>query len=107
MNRRFSRRSFLKKAAGATVAAPMINLYSYKVFAGIDNKYSARAIDLVNDTLTIDMLSILVDFTTMMGTEFGDSSATADGMALSDAQLQKIEDSATDVFSSCCWTFRV
>ena len=97
MTKKVSRRQFVK-AAAATITAPMINLGSFKVFAATDKRYSARAIDLVNDTLTIDMLSILVDFTTMMGTAFGDQAATADAMAISDLQMRKIVDSATDVF---------
>lgn len=60
------RRTVLKSAAagalavGATLAAPFVNLRRYRLFAGSDQEYSARCIDLVTGSLVIDMLAPLV-----------------------------------------------
>jgi membrane dipeptidase len=57
----------LKASAGlgvASVVAPMINLGRYQVFAATPQKYSARAVKLVQRSLVIDMLAPLkLDFT--------------------------------------------
>jgi membrane dipeptidase len=53
-----SRRSFLKMAAGAAVTGPFINLGRHQLFAADGAVYSARAIELVADSLVIDMLSL-------------------------------------------------
>ncbi|MCB1024625.1 MAG: membrane dipeptidase [Acidobacteria bacterium] len=62
-----SRRRLLKLAAIAgtgAIAAPMLNLGRFELFAGSNTEYSARAIDLVKESTVIDMLSILtLDFT--------------------------------------------
>jgi membrane dipeptidase len=55
----FTRRSFVKMAAGTAVAAPFINLGSYMAFGANVPSYSARAIELVEGSLVIDMLSLL------------------------------------------------
>lgn len=44
-------------AAGAVVAAPMINLGRYRLFAGGVTEYSKRAVKLVTESTVIDMLS--------------------------------------------------
>ncbi|HET9984517.1 MAG TPA: hypothetical protein VFQ38_13045, partial [Longimicrobiales bacterium] len=44
-------------AAGAVVAAPMINLDRYRLFAGVATEYSKRAVKLVTESTVIDMLS--------------------------------------------------
>jgi membrane dipeptidase len=57
-----SRRKFLKSAAGAcgaVMAAPMINLGRYQVFANSDTTYSVRAIELMQQAIVIDMLGNL------------------------------------------------
>ncbi|MFY9554368.1 MAG: membrane dipeptidase, partial [Blastocatellia bacterium] len=57
-----SRRHLLKSVAGAgfvTLAAPMINLGRYRLFASSSKEYSTRAIDLVKRSTVIDMLSPL------------------------------------------------
>lgn len=57
-----TRRDLVKLAvgtAGATLAAPMINLRRYRLFAWSGQEYSARCIDLVSGSLVIDMLSPL------------------------------------------------
>ena len=61
-----SRRDLLKRAAAACaglVAAPMINLSRYQIFANSTTEYSKRAIDLVKQSTVVDMLSVLtLDF---------------------------------------------
>jgi membrane dipeptidase len=50
-------------AASAAVAFPMVNFGQYRVFAETPKTYSARAIKVVQETLTIDMLApIKLDF---------------------------------------------
>jgi len=53
-----SRRSFLKMAAGAAIAGPFFNLGRYRLFAADSALYSSRAIELVQSSLVIDMLSL-------------------------------------------------
>ena len=49
----------LGMAAGAILAAPMINVGRYKLFAGSEDEYSARAIELIEKSLVIDMTAFL------------------------------------------------
>ncbi|MEZ4416708.1 MAG: membrane dipeptidase [Gemmatimonadota bacterium] len=54
-----SRRQLLQWAAGAAaagLAAPMLNLGRYRLFAASPREYSARCVDLVGGSLVIDML---------------------------------------------------
>ncbi len=54
-----SRRHVLKVAlgsAGMALAAPMINIGRFSLFATAQQDYSARCIDLVRGSLVIDML---------------------------------------------------
>ncbi|MGH7678142.1 MAG: membrane dipeptidase, partial [Gemmatimonadaceae bacterium] len=75
----------------ATVAAPMINLGRFRLFAGSATEYSARAIALVQRSLVIDMLSVLtLDFPLMAKLVANPESFTA-------AQFQKFKDSAINV----------
>ena len=68
MNRsnKLSRRELLRSAAAACaglVAAPMINLGRFKLFANSAAQYSARAIDLMGRSTVMDMLCVLtLDF---------------------------------------------
>lgn len=61
-----SRRDALKRLAAASmgvIAAPMINRGRFQIFANSPAEYSTRAIDLMNRSTVIDMLSILtLDF---------------------------------------------
>ena len=61
-----TRREMLKQssfAAAAMLVAPMFNRGRYELFAGSSSTYSARAIDLVQESTVIDMLSPLtLDF---------------------------------------------
>jgi membrane dipeptidase len=69
MNENLSRRSAIKQATGAAmavIAAPMINVGRFKLFAGSATEYSARAIGLVQRSLVMDMLCVLtLDFPLM------------------------------------------
>ena len=50
-------------AGAGVIAAPMINLGRFQIFAGSTTEYSARAIDLVRQSTVIDMLSVMtLDF---------------------------------------------
>ncbi len=61
-----SRRDAVKRMAAAglgVIAAPMINRGRFQIFADSPSEYSSRAIDLINRSTVIDMLSILtLDF---------------------------------------------
>ena len=61
-----SRRDAVKRLAAASlgvIAAPMINRGRFRIFANSAAEYSSRAIDLMNRSTVIDMLSILtLDF---------------------------------------------
>jgi membrane dipeptidase len=63
---KLSRRELLRSAAAAgagLVAAPMINLGRFRLFAGSPAEYSTRAIDLVGRSTVMDMLCVLtLDF---------------------------------------------
>lgn len=61
-SRSLTRRELLKVAAGfagATVAAPMLNLGRFRLSASSGQEYSARCIDLVRGSLVMDMLAPL------------------------------------------------
>jgi membrane dipeptidase len=64
-----NRRDMIKHAGGvsaAVLAAPMINLGRFQLFAGSATEYSARAIALVQRSLVVDMLCVLtLDFPLM------------------------------------------
>ncbi|HZR78494.1 MAG TPA: membrane dipeptidase, partial [Chthoniobacterales bacterium] len=58
--RRLTRRQSIKRLVGFTAAAiavPMLNRGWFQVFAQSSTKYSARAIDLLQKSITIDMLN--------------------------------------------------
>jgi membrane dipeptidase len=65
-SRTMGRRSLLQSAlavSATTVGFPMLNLGSFQVFAAAPTKYSARALQLVERSLVIDMLAVLmIDF---------------------------------------------
>lgn len=93
-----TRRRFLKGATTAAIAFPMINMGSYRVFAQSAATYSARAIDLVNSNLVIDMLSVLAPLGPMMLAAFGQEPKRADGMVLDEDHLAKLLSMGIDVF---------
>lgn len=93
-----TRRRFLKGATTAAIAFPMINLGSYRVFAQSATTYSARAIDLVNSNLVIDMLSVLAPLGPMMLSAFGEDPKRADGLVIDEAHMKKLLSMGIDVF---------
>jgi membrane dipeptidase len=64
---KLTRREMLKKsfaASAAVIAAPMLNLGRFQLFANTATEYSTRAIDLVGQSTVVDMLCVLtLDFT--------------------------------------------
>ncbi|HVX65532.1 MAG TPA: membrane dipeptidase, partial [Bryobacteraceae bacterium] len=58
----WNRREFLRRGVfmpGAVLAAPMINRGRFQLFAGSKNEYSHRTIDLVRESIVIDMLGLV------------------------------------------------
>ncbi len=88
-----SRRTFLKMAAGTAVAAPFINLGSYRVFAAGSTTYSKRAVELVEGSLVIDMLSLLDMPKLLIGPSKGE-----DPNEFSREELLAIMESGIDIF---------
>jgi len=86
-----TRRTILQLGVSAA-AAPMLNLGRFRLFAGSPAEYSARAVDLVKQSLVIDMLSPLIisfrKFSAWM--QKPDSVTTAD--------FQRYKDSGINVF---------
>lgn len=89
-----SRRDLLKRAAIAgagIVAAPMINLNRYKIFASTTTEYSRRSIDLVAQSTVMDMLCVLtLDFAKQ-------AKWFADPELFTDADFQPFKDSGISV----------
>ena len=90
-----SRRSALKVLAGscaAAIAAPMINLGRFQLFAQSARQYSARAIALVQRSVVVDMLSVFtLDFPLQ-------DRWVADPESFTAAQFQRFKDSGINVF---------
>jgi membrane dipeptidase len=90
-----TRREALKRAVRAGVgalAAPMLNRGRYRVFAGSPNEYSARAVELVNRSTVIDMLSVLT-------LDFGKEARwLADPESFTAADLKPYKDSGINLF---------
>ncbi len=90
-----SRRTALKAIAGscaAVVAAPMLNLGRFRLFAESARQYSARAIALVQRATVVDMLSVLTLDFPLQG------SWVADPESFTAAQFQRFRDSGINVF---------
>lgn len=88
-----SRRSFLKMAAGSAAAAPFINLGSFMAFGASGPSYSSLAIDVVQSSLVIDMLSLLDMPKLLIGPSKGE-----DPNGFSREELLAIMESGIDVF---------
>lgn len=56
---RLTRRGFMSGSTGAALIAPMINIGAFALSATSGQTYSRRAVDLVRDSLVIDMLAPL------------------------------------------------
>ncbi len=91
-HRSFSRRRFVS-AAAAAVVTPFLNLGRYRVFAADSTEYSDRAVTLVNESLVIDMLSLL-DMQRVLAA----SASGADPYRYGREELEAIRDSGIDVF---------
>jgi len=90
-----SRREFLRAAAGATAAlaaAPMLNLGRFRLFAWSATEYSARAIDLMNRAIVVDMLGPLT-LNFPLGAKW-----ITDPESFGSADAQKFRDSGINVF---------
>ncbi|HLA11679.1 MAG TPA: membrane dipeptidase [Pyrinomonadaceae bacterium] len=90
-----SRREMLRRttlAGSAMLAAPMINRGRYRIFAGVSTEYSARAVDLIQESTVIDMLAPLtLDFNKQARWFTDPESFTA-------ADLQPFKESGINVF---------
>ena len=74
-----TRRTFIAGAGGAALAFPMVNFGYYRLSAASPRKYSKRAIDIVGDTLVLDMLAPLhMDFSPDANTKPPSEKAIAD-----------------------------
>lgn len=93
-----TRRNLLKGGLGAALAAPMLNSAGFKVFAQSETTYSARAVALVDRSLVIDMLSILADLGDMLEAGYSERPKLEDGLAITDAHLEKLRASGINVF---------
>jgi membrane dipeptidase len=79
-------------AAGAVIAAPMLNLGRFRLFAHSAVDYSERAIRLVRESTVIDMLGLLtLNFPLMARWNRNPESVTA-------ADLRRFKDSGINVF---------
>ena len=96
-----SRRAALKAslaAAGAAIAAPMLNLGRFRLFAHSAIDYSERAIRLVRESTVIDMLGLLtLNFPLMAKWNRNPESVTA-------ADLQRFRESGINVFHTAVGT---
>lgn len=94
-----SRRTVLKSTAAASgFAAPMLNFGAFQLFAKSPKTYSAKAIDLVNSNLVIDMLSVMGSLSEEMGALFSEKPQLKDGFRISPEQLEKLRASGVTVF---------
>jgi membrane dipeptidase len=89
-----SRRDLLKKtvfASAGVIAAPMINLNRFQIFANSTAEYSAKAIDLVKQSTVLDMLCVLtLDFNKL-------NKWMADPESFTAADFQPFKDSGINV----------
>ena len=88
-----SRRKFVALTATSVVSAPFINFGNYQLFAASTTTYSDRAITLVNESLVMDLLS-LMDMGRLMTAE----SAAADVFSYTREELLAVKESGIDVF---------
>ncbi|WP_321393924.1 dipeptidase [Emcibacter sp.] len=98
MNTPVKRRSFLRTTVSAAIAFPMINMGAYRVFAASETKYSARAIDLVNQNQVFDMLSIMAPFSKMMSVTYVKNPKKEDGFEVPKEHIETLLASGVDVF---------
>ena len=90
---KLNRRSFLRTGSMGALAIPLINFNRFQFFADQALPYSTRAVDLVNSSLVIDMLSLL-DMTRF----FTAPAQGEDPLKFSAAELQNIKAAGIDIF---------
>ncbi len=91
-----ARRRMLKSllaVGGLTLGAPFINRGHFRAFAGSSATYSAKTVDLVQDSLVIDMLSLL-----SLEKVFTAATTGGNALMLERAELLAIKESGIDVF---------
>ncbi len=89
-----NRRDFLRSAllGGASIAAPMINTGRFRIFARSLNEYSRRTVDLIHESIVIDMLGLVtLDWTKL------EQWQRVPG-AFKPSDFQKLRDSGINVF---------
>lgn len=91
--KKLSRRRFVTLAAAGLASSPFINLGKYQLFADSPSVYGDRAITLVNESLVMDMLS-LMDMTRLFSSEADGS----DPLRFSREELLAVRESGIDVF---------
>lgn len=95
MSNGISRRQLLGGAAaavGGAFGAPFLNLGRFRLFAGSPQEYTARCVDLVQDSLVIDMLG-LTTLNSEVRARWG-----ADFSGITDADVAEFRESEIDVF---------
>ena len=98
-----NRRDMLKATAVAA-AAPMINLGSFQLFAQSTDKYSARAVELVRNTTTLDMLnpfSLYATLASLMPRQPGEAPPRtwfSDPTTFTEKDVAVFRDSGIDVY---------
>ena len=90
---KLNRRAFIRHTGMAAVAVPMINSGVFRLFPHQSLPYSTRAIDLVKESLVIDMLSLL-DMTRF----FTAPPKGEDPLKFTAEELQNIKASGIDIF---------
>lgn len=90
---RLSRRKFVALAGAAVAGAPFVNLGNYRLFADSAAVYSDRAIRLVNESLVINMLSLLD-----LGRLFQAETTSSDPFSFTREELLAVRESGIDVF---------
>ena len=80
------------KIGGIIVSAPFINIGQYQLFASTTQKYSKQTVDLVTESLVIDMLGLL--------SLNGDTRKRwgPDGTGITDADIKEFKSSGINVF---------
>jgi membrane dipeptidase len=92
------------KATAVAAAAPMINLGSFQLFAQSTDKYSARVVELVQRTTTLDMLnpvSLYATLATLMPRQAGEAPPRtwfSDPTTFTQKDFAAFRDSGIDVY---------
>lgn len=90
---KLNRRTFLHKSSLAALAVPMVNFNKFHLFDNQPFAYSSKALSLVEDSLVIDMLSLL-DMTRF----FTASAKGEDPLKFTSEELEQIKTSGIDIF---------